>query len=188
MKSANKLERRLEGEVSMVDLTCRTPQYDRRLVEGLHAVGCPVKMWAAGCYGDDLYKSEFDIQAGCVDLMAHLPNISERLTKWLKAGEYLVNLLAFWRRLLRDTPSLVHFQWLPLLDVSTAERFVVDRIQRRGAKVVYTVHDLLPLDASGEMVREQKRRYSTVYQQVDALICHTNTSRTRLTEEFGVKE
>ena len=172
----------------MVDLTCRTPQYDRRLVEALDSLECPVELWAAGCYGDDLYASEINVEPGCMDLMAHFSAGSERLTKWLKAGEYLLNLLALWRRLLRDAPDIVHFQWLPLLDVSKAELFIVKRIHQRGIKIVYTVHDLLPLTEFGDSISEQRRRYSTLYQQVDALICHTKESKTRLVEEFGVNE
>ncbi|WP_263834166.1 glycosyltransferase family 4 protein [Salinibacter sp.] len=172
----------------MVDLTCRTPQYDRRLVEALCSIGCPVEMWAAGCYGDDLYASEINVEPGCMDIMAHFSSGSERLTKWLKAGEYLLNITAFWRRVLRDAPAIIHFQWLPLLDASKAELFVVKRIQQRGIKVVYTVHDLLPLTEVGDSISEQRQRYSTLYQQVDALICHTQESKTRLVEEFGVNE
>ncbi len=176
------------SQVYFVDLTCRTPQYDRRLVEALDKIGCSVEMWAAGCYSDDLYSSDMDVEQGCIDLMAHLPTGSEQLTKWLKAGEYVVNLLALWRDLIQTSPPVVHFQWLPLLDVSEAELSVVKRIQRRGIRVVYTAHDLLPLNAFGDALSKQRHRYSTLYQQVDALICHTQTSKTRLIKEFDVTE
>lgn len=177
-----------DGRICMVDLTCRTPQYDRCLAEALDTIGCSIEMWAAGCYSDDLYSSELEAKAGCMDVMAHLPNVSERFTKWLKAGEYVANFLVLWRHLIRNTPHVVHFQWLPLLDVTKAELFVVKRIQQRGIRVVYTAHDLLPLNAFGDAPSKQRRRYSTLYQQVDALICHTQSSKTRLIKEFDVSE
>lgn len=170
------------AEIIMVDLTCRTPPYDRCLCEALESEGMSVDLWAAGCHGDSLYRSELDVSRP-LDLMAHLSG-TPWLTKRLKALEYFVNLLLLYIRLwLRPIP-VIHFQWLPFLDVGSLELPVVKLIQKQGTKVVYTVHDLLPLDGSGG--EEERRRYSAVYRQVDALICHTKTSKKKLVDEFGV--
>ena len=178
----------MSNAVVMVDLTCRTPQYDRCLVSGLRETGCTVDLWAAGCYSNTLYDADFSLTAGCMDVMAHLPGISERMAKRLKAAEYGVNLLALWWHVQRNPVDLIHFQWLPLMDVTTVELDLLRRLQRRGTRIVYTVHDLLPLDAQNNEAAAVRDRFRAVYQCVDALICHTNHSRERLIGEFGIDE
>ena len=54
----------------------------------------------------------------------------------------------------------------------------------RGAKIVLTVHDLMPHD-TGEA---HKAVYAALYHGADALICHSDTIRARLAAEFAVPE
>lgn len=176
----------MSPSVIMADLTCRTPQYDRRLAESIRAAGCPVDVWAAGCYSEDLYSADFDVTTGCLDIAAHLPGLEEHVTKRLKAVEYVANFAALCWRLIRKPPDVLHIQWLPLLEVSTIELTALRYVQQRGTRVVYTVHDLLPLDAKGTDADEQQQRFEAAYRQVDALICHTKTSKRRLQHDFGV--
>ena len=171
----------------MVDLTCRTPQYDRCLVEGLHEAGCAVSLWAAGCYSDTLRQADFAVESGCVDVVTQIPGISEQTAKRLKAVEYGVNLAALWWHIWRNKVDLVHFQWLPLMDLTAAEVTMIRQIKKQGTRVVYTVHDLLPLDATGRAAQAARERFEALYNTVDALICHTDHSRTRLIDEFGVR-
>lgn len=170
----------------MVDLTCRTPQYDRCLVEGLHEVGCAASLWTAGCYSDTLRQADFAVESGCVDIVTEIPGISEQTAKRLKAVEYGVNLAALWWHVWRNEVDLVHFQWLPLMDLTAVEVTMLRHIKKKGVRVVYTVHDLLPLDATGDAVQAARERFEVLYHTVDALICHTEHSRSRLIEEFSV--
>lgn len=167
----------------MVDLTCRTAPYDRCLCEALESEGLTVDFWASGCRSDSLYRSEVDV-SGMLDVATGLSS-NPWLTKRLKAVEYVINLLVLYGQLLLNPSPLIHFQWLPLLDLTGLELFFVKLAQKRGIQVVYTVHDVLPLDASS-VAAQKRRRFSAVYQQVDALICHTKTSREQLVKEFGV--
>lgn len=169
------------AEVVMVDLTCRTPPYDQRLCQALESEGMTVDLWAAGCHGDSLYRSGLDISRP-LDIMAYLSS-APWITKRLKALEYVFNFLVLYGRLLLCPIPVVHFQWLPLLEVTGLELFLVKIIQKQGTKVIYTVHDLFPLD--GADARE-RRRLSAAYRQVDALICHTQTSKKRLVNELRI--
>jgi glycosyltransferase involved in cell wall biosynthesis len=56
--------------------------------------------------------------------------------------------------------------------------------QRRGSKIVLTVHDLLPHD-TGET---HKQTFHDLYHLVDGIICHSDSIRTRLQAEFSVPE
>jgi len=69
-----------------------------------------------------------------------------------------------------------------LLGRMPMDLWFVEFCQRRGAKIVLTVHDLLPHD-TGEAHREAFR---DLYARADGLICHSESVRGRLAEEFGV--
>src|SRR6056297_747152 len=111
----------MDRPVVMVDLTCRTPPYDRRLCEGLVEAGMPVELWTAGCHGDALNSSEFDVETGWLNSMVDVPVPMPGVTRGLKAIEYGVNLLALVYRLLRTPPPVVHVQWFPLLEITSVE-------------------------------------------------------------------
>jgi glycosyltransferase involved in cell wall biosynthesis len=120
---------------------------------------------------------------GLLDLAAHISSLTAQTTKQAKAVEYLVNLLSLIVYLWRSRPDILHVQWLPLLEIFPIIEFGFLRLcQHWGIEIVYTVHDILPLE-------DGKRHYDTfhrVYHTVDRLICHTKTARRRLTDEFGV--
>jgi glycosyltransferase involved in cell wall biosynthesis len=56
--------------------------------------------------------------------------------------------------------------------------------RRRGAKLVLTVHDLLPHD-TGEA---HKQIFRELYRMVDGIICHSGNINTRLQAEFSVPQ
>jgi glycosyltransferase involved in cell wall biosynthesis len=173
------------SRIVVVDLTCRTPPYDRELSEGLVAHGEPVELWASGCHHADALASTHVVRrSGWSDVVTDLPVQKPSLVKGLKAVEYAVNLIRLWVHMLRTPPRVVHFQWLPLLDYTTLEMIVVRSLQRAGIPVVYTVHDLLPLDDPN--AEGARQRYARCYRTVDALVCHTETSQQQLQNQFGI--
>lgn len=172
--------------VIVADLTCRTPQYDRYLCEGLQEIGISVELWASGCYADTLDDTRVQVQTGWVDWGMSPDRAGGLLSKGMKAAQYAVNAQALAHRIRAGRIDLVHFQWLPLLDVTSLEASWMQRIQNRGIPVVYTVHDLLPFDGARSKDREQ--RFGEVYRQADALICHTKESQERLIKKFSVSE
>lgn len=174
----------MSDPVVMVDLTCRTAPYDRRLCEGLCAEGKAVELWASGCHSEELKSADLEIRRGWSDLVVDLPVESVRIGRGLKAIEYGINLLALAYRAHRDSPSVIHFQWLPLLELGPGEIYLLRLLRNIGIAVVYTVHDMLPLDSPNDAAVFD--RYRRVYQEVDGLICHTPTSKTRLQREFGI--
>jgi len=176
----------MHPSVIVADLTCRTPQYDRYLCEGLLNAGLSVELWAAGCYADTLDDIPVRVQTGCTDYRLPPDFAGSVLAKGVKAAQYALNAQALARRIRQNRFDVVHFQWLPLLDVTSLELSWMRRIQQRGTPVVYTVHDLLPFDGDNSEDREQ--RFGNVYRQADALICHTAKSKERLIRDFSVPE
>lgn len=176
----------MSDSVLMVDLTCRTPPYDHRLCEGLQSKEVPVELWAAGCHSDELQSAGFCIRRGWSDVAVDVPIANTRISKGLKALEYVINVLALVVRIRRNPPAVVHFQWLPLLDVGPWEVYLLRLLRYYNIPVVYTVHDVLPLDNPDD--RSTFQRYRRIYREVTALICHTATSKERLQREFGITE
>lgn len=176
----------MSPSVIVADLTCRTPQYDRYLCEGLLNAGLSVELWASGCYADTLEDTSVRVQTGCTDYRLPPDFAGSVLAKGVKAAQYALNSQALARRIRHDRFDVVHFQWLPLLDVTSLELSWMRRIQQRGIPVVYTVHDLLPFD--GDYSEDREQRFGEVYRQADALICHTAKSKDRLMQDFSVPE
>lgn len=170
--------------IPVVDLTCRTPQYDRYLCEALVAEGENITLWASGCHSDTLDDVAIPIRHGWLDAMVDIPVSNSRVQKALKAGEYVLNFVALTIHILTQKPPAVHFQWLPLLDHVPWELTAIRRMQAAGTRVVYTVHDLLPLD--GTVGTDIVDRYRRIYRTADALICHTEASKQRLVDEFEI--
>jgi glycosyltransferase involved in cell wall biosynthesis len=170
-------------DILVLDLTSRTPPYDRALCEALLDHGHNVELWASGCHTDDFEGMEVPRRHGLLDLAAHISSLSSVATKQAKAVEYLLNLVSLTIYLWRTRPDVLHVQWLPLLEVFPVVELTLLRLcQRWGIRVVYTVHDVLPLE-NGE---EHYDTFFRVYHTADQLICHTKTARHRLSQEFDV--
>jgi glycosyltransferase involved in cell wall biosynthesis len=110
-----------------------------------------------------------------------------RLPKWprrlLKLPEAMLNLAALTVRFLISPPAVIHVQYLPMLKWRVPlDLWFLQLCRRRGSKIVLTVHDLLPHD-TGE---RYKATFLRLYGLADAIICHSDSIRTRLQEEFGV--
>jgi glycosyltransferase involved in cell wall biosynthesis len=111
-----------------------------------------------------------------------LPRLPRRV---LKLAESMLNLTALTARFAVSPPDVVHVQFLPLLrEPLPLDLWFVRFCQRRGAKIVLTVHDLLPHD-TGEAHRET---FAALYGMVDGIICHSEHIKARLVAEFGVPE
>lgn len=76
--------------------------------------------------------------------------------------------------------KVVHIQWLRLwrIDIIFAKW-----LKRRGIKVVFTAHNLLPHDSG----KSQRVKYGIYYKTVDRICVHTETTKKELIEQFGIK-
>ena len=76
-------------------------------------------------------------------------------------------------------------QFLPMVtERLPLDLWFVQFCRRRGAKIVLTVHDLLPHD-TGET---HKQIFHDLYHMVDGIICHSENIRERLVVEFSVQK
>jgi hypothetical protein len=168
----------------MVDLTSRTPPYDRCLCEALDRAGADVELWMVGSdRPEQIRRISVPCRCGVVDVSTDLPVTSATAptVRGIKGVEYVLNLLILVAAVARERPHTVYLQWLPLLTVLPVELLLIRYLKWLGVRVVYTAHDVVPLD---EQSAPETYRY--VYKSDDAIICHTRRAETRLTEEFQV--
>lgn len=172
-------------QVFMMDLLATVPYYTAYLSRALLEQGVEVQVGSITYYLDrDCFRSRgLRLQPGLMDVVgrfASLPRIVRRIGKLL---ETVLNLLALTLRFLVRPPDVLHVQYLPMLRSRLPlDGWFVRAMRWRGARVVLTVHDLLPHDTA-ERYRELFRM---LYGSVDKLICHSAHVAERLEREFGV--
>jgi glycosyltransferase involved in cell wall biosynthesis len=170
--------------VFMMDLWATLPYYVGHLSRALLAHGGHVTIGSITYYLDRACFTRFGLknEAGVLDVVGNL-NLPKVLRRFLKLGEGLLNMLAWAWRFRKARPTIVHIQFLPLLKWRVPVEFWFLRYcQRRGIRLIYTVHDALPHD-TGERYKSAYRR---IYHMMDALICHSDAVRDQLRTEFAV--
>jgi len=172
--------------VFMMDLLATVPYYTAYLSKALlkHpidlTVGSITYYLDPGCFSSRGIK----IDPGLVDVVGRfrLPRLPRRILKLL---EGMLNLCALTVRFIFSPPDVMHVQYLPMMKTKLPlDLWFVRLCGWRGSKIVLTVHDVLPHD-TGETYRST---FDKLYRRVDAIICHSDSVRTRLETEFSVPQ
>ncbi|CAN5175383.1 glycosyltransferase family 4 protein [soil metagenome] len=161
-------------KVAMVDPSLFTWPYDKALVDGLRAEGHDVLLYTKCLAAKEEGKGvpwvrELFYPGFQTDFVKSLP---KSLFLALKGIAHFFSQIALYRRLRRDRPDIIHFQWLPL---PVIDRMFVP-LFRRLAPVVMTVHDSAPFN-NNPTSKLQSMRSSEIMKDFDRLIVHTERSR-----------
>lgn len=169
----------------MLDLWCYVPYYDRYLCEALLSSSVDVRLAASSYYLDPGYFKKHRVRnrPGFLDCAARL-KLPNQVRRILMAVESCLNLLALTVWIVFAKPQVIHVQWIPLVRRLPFDLWFFRFAQRRGMKIVYTVHNVLPHD-SGERFKDTYRR---LYSLVDALVCHNRQTKARLESEFSIDQ
>ena len=170
----------------MMDLWATVPYYTAYLSRAILAEHVDLTVGSISYYLDPTCFSSRGIKLdpGLLDIVGRfrLPRLPRRVLKLL---ESVLNLSALTVRFLISPPDVIHVQFLPMLmSPLPIDLWFIELCQRRGSKIVLTVHDLLPHD-TGET---HKQTFHDLYGMVDGIICHSDSVRTRLQTEFSVPE
>ena len=171
-------------KIVVVDAGSFTAHYDANLCRALAARGHEVSLDTSEFLFETVQPLEgYEVRDRFFGLLQRRPTVASwaPLRRGIKAGLYPVEMVRWAAAVARTLPDIVHVQWsmLPFWD----ERLLA-RLQRRGARIVLTVHDVEPLpDSGGTSVGS-----SRLYRRADALIVHSDYSRRRLLDEFRVRE
>ncbi len=122
------------------------------------------------------------LSPGPLDVVSRFARIPSNLRRLFKTLECAVNMAWLAVRFIIDKPGIVHVQFLPLILFGFPfELWLLSFAHRRGIKIVYTVHNVLPHD-TGE---RHRWLYRKLYTLADRLICHDAAAKGRLIEQFG---
>ena len=108
----------------------------------------------------------------------------------LKLCELIYNYLFVMLKVFRDNPDVIHFQWFPLLDALSTERYVVKLMQfcSPQTKMILTIHNVYPHDFSEDKKRSYASRFKKMSLLIDGFIVHTKKTKRDVVEEFGINE
>ncbi len=163
--------------VALVDPSLFTLPYDLALAGGLTANNHEVTL-----FGRRLPAVED--MASTVNIVPHFYNVAEgrmaaglprALQLGIKGIDHVVSMRSLARRLRRERPDVIHFQWLPL---PLADRHLLSRFTNL-ASLVLTVHDTDPFNGSPAAFM-QSSGMAGCFGVFDRLIVHTTQGQTRL--------
>ena len=172
-------------KIFMMDLWAIVPYYTAYLSKALLAEGMDVTVGSITYYLDTgcFTSRGITVDPGLVDFVGRfkLPKLVRRVLKLIEA---MLNLAALVVRFAIAPPDIIHVQYLPMLQWGLPlDLWFLEFCRWRGAKIVLTVHDLLPHDSADKY----KNIFHNLYQRVDKIICHSEHIKTRLWDEFSVK-
>ncbi len=168
----------------MMDLLAVVPYYTAYLSRALIDSGADLTVGSITYYLDPACFSSRGLHndPGALDLVGRfpLPRLPRRI---LKLAESLINLSALALRFTYSTPDILHVQYLPMLRWPIPlDLWLLKYARRRGAKIILTVHDLLPHDSANQ----HHQLFRKLYHFVDSIICHSASIEARLVSEFHV--
>lgn len=99
----------------------------------------------------------------------------------LKAISYFFTMVGIYIDVCRECPNIVHIQWIRLYYIDYMFAWL---LKRRGTKVVFTAHNILPHVPS----RFDHSHYRGYYSLVDSIIVHDHKTRDDLSFQMQVKK
>jgi glycosyltransferase involved in cell wall biosynthesis len=170
----------------MMDLWATVPYYTAYLSKALLADGVDLTVGSITYYLDpECFTSRgIKVNPGILNFAGRfrLPRLPRIV---LKLAESILNLSALAIRFLFYPPDVVHVQYLPMLKWRVPlELWFLEYCRRRRAKIILTVHDLMPHDTA----ESYRQTFHELYASVDGIICHSDNIKKRLCVEFDVAE
>ena len=163
--------------VALIDPSLFTLPYDAALAAGLQAEGHQVVLHGRTPGPDDNATDGAPLRASFYRVAGApaLSRLPRALLLGIKGLDHAWSMQALVRRLGRERPDVIHFQWLPLPVVD--RRFL--RRLRAIAPLVLTVHDTNPFNGN-PAGRLQRVGAHKAFADFDRLIVHTEQGRARL--------
>ena len=173
-----------QPRIFMMDLWATVPYYTAYLSKALLAEGANLMVGSITYYLDTecFISRGISVDPGLLDFVGRfqLPRLLRRL---LKLAESILNISALVLRFLFSPPDVVHVQYLPMLTWRVPlDLWFLRYCRVRHAKIILTVHDLMPHDTADNY----KQTFYKLYAMVDGIICHSDNIKKRLHNEFAV--
>lgn len=159
------------------DISGKVMNYDLALFEAIKkvSVGSSVSYFAPG--------------RGLLSLVPEKYQHSEYIIKRLvKVIEGLLNYAYTCMKVACDKPDVLHFQWLPFMEVVGWEIPILKCIKRLSpnTRLVLTIHNIYPHNMRPERKKAYNDRFRKASSLFDAFIVHTKISKEDVSREFGL--
>jgi glycosyltransferase involved in cell wall biosynthesis len=177
--------RRALMRVFLMDLGCTVPYYTGYLGRALREAKVDVTVGTVTYHLDPAHFARLGLRTdpGAFDVVGGLGIRRPWPRRALRTLELAANLVALAVRWALAPPDVVHVQYIPLAEKGLSfEAWFLRLVRRRGSKVVYTVHNVLPHDRGAQ----RAALYQRIYRIPDRLVCHTAAARDRLIREFSI--
>lgn len=106
-------------------------------------------------------------------------NYSTKKNKVAKLLSYILSIIRAYRYICDFKPDIVHIQWIKFYIIDS---FFISLLQKRGIKIVYTAHNVLPHDSGNSQITA----YSRLYHLVDRIVVHSVNTKNELVVDFKV--
>ena len=129
-----------------------------------------------------------------VRLLSLIPARFYNSDHWFKRGvkavEGIINYIYLSFLCLLTRPDILHFQWLPFLEVAGIERLFLKaiRVMSPKTKLTLTVHNVFPHNMTQQAKSKYRSRLNATARALDAFIVHTGITKGDLIREFEIKE
>ncbi len=174
----------------MVDISGKVPKYDIALSEAISSSFVGEKKLV-------LLAANIEptgIECNAKRLISLIPrkfqNSENKIKRSLKALEGLINYIYLLFFVFFKKPEIIHFQWLPFLEVSSIERIFLRLIKSASSKSKFwlTVHNIYPHNSSECSRVKYKSRFALVEKFFNKFILHLQISKAEFCHEFRIEE
>ena len=176
-------------KVFVVDISGKVPFYDLSLCEAIQKRLGQADSIQFLC---PLYEENpISKVHGFVNFVPQKYKNTEKLWKrLLKFFELLTNYFILTRKLKKEKPDVVHFQWFPLLEFSSLECSIVKIMKYFSphTKFVLTIHNVYPHNNEGIQNSGYSTRFSKMARLIDSYIVHTEKTKNDVMDAFNLCE
>ncbi len=168
--------------VYLFDGACVAPLYDIYLYRSLKNY-VDITLISKSYSHNPKQHSQFGVKnkAGILDFTYRFNFLGRKILYALNGIEYIINLLYWTVKFIFKPPEIVHIQWFKLVRSVPFEIWFSKILLRRKIKLVYTVHNVLPMTG-----KKHPDVYRKIYSMMNLLICHTKDVKNTLVENFGI--
>jgi len=109
--------------------------------------------------------------------------------KGINALQGVINYFILFLYLIKNKTDVVHFQWLPYLEICDLEYYLLKLFHRcfPNTRYILTTHNIYPHNSSIESKAKYRKRFCKVEPLINTFITHTRSSKQDLNKEFNVQ-
>ena len=175
-------------KITVIDINGRTPIYDYLLCDAL--AKCPnesndIELLTTSV-GD--VKTSFKQQKLVSLTPKQLVPSGSKLKMLFRIPEIIINYIYVSILLCARKPDIIHFQWMPILDFASGEKYLIKLYKRifKQSKIILTVHNIYPHNYPDKKKEKYRCRFLEIDKYLDGYIVHLESTRDEFHKEFSI--